>query len=281
MEKRLGKFWDHPERSTRLSMRRERQMELKKHSLLDNFITKWVMRQFRLYETLSSMVWSLVYVSNTLPLEDLSFVSLASMQRQYTSWYLSYVKETVQLSLVEKSILTCGENLQWFLKEGRVICVHNYIDNKTQLTHIYFFWTEDEQPNAYKKYEAWTNTQMGVKIKILNMDRGGKYLGADFVEYLKSKGTIQKLSIHDTHQESGVAKWQNCTVIKCTRALPHTSGLPKYLWAEAAHHALWLLNWMITKAVDGMTPFEAAFGKKSIFNIYGLQEWGGRVLVCI
>jgi hypothetical protein len=34
---------------------------------------------------------------------------------------------------------------------------------------------------------------------------------------------------------------------------------------------------MTTKAVEGMTPFEAAFGKKP--NLKGLQEWGERVWV--
>ena len=42
---------------------------------------------------------------------------------------------------------------------------------------------------------------MGKKIKILNLDQGGEYQGAEFVEYLK-------LNVHDTvrvisHNESG------------------------------------------------------------------------------
>lgn len=40
---------------------------------------------------------------------------------------------------------------------------------------------------------------------------------------------------------------------------------------------MWLLNRTTTKAVDGMTPYEAAFGKK--LNLKGLREWGERVWV--
>ena len=146
-----------------------------------------------------------------------------------------------------------------------------YIDDKTRLTHVYFLRKKDEQPDAYKAYEAWVENHMGIKIKVLNTDRGGEYLGGDFVAYLKSRGTLQKLSVHDTHQESGVAERRNRTIVERVRALLHASGLPKNLWAEAARHVVWLLNRTTTKAVEGMTPYEAAFGKKP--NLKGIREW--------
>ncbi|KAF8816873.1 hypothetical protein BYT27DRAFT_7054304, partial [Phlegmacium glaucopus] len=49
--------------------------------------------------------------------------------------------------------------------------------------------------------------------------------------------------------------------------------LPKNLWGEAACHVVWLIrNVAPTKAVQGKTPFEAAFGKKP-----DLDKLGGRV----
>jgi hypothetical protein len=104
-----------------------------------------------------------------------------------------------------------------------------YIDDKTRLTHIYFLWMKDEQPLTYKTYKAWVENHMWVKIKVLNLDRGREYLGGDFVAYLKSRGTLQKLSVHDTHQESGVAEQRNRTIVERVQALLHASGLPKYL----------------------------------------------------
>ena len=65
---------------------------------------------------------------------------------------------------------------------------------------------KDETAKTYKKYKAWVEVQMGKRIKVLNSDRGGEYQGAKFVEYLKSKGTVQKLNIHNTPQHAGVAK---------------------------------------------------------------------------
>ncbi len=157
------------------------------------------------------------------------------------------------------------------LKGGKKY-MDTYIDDKTRLTHVYFLWTKDEQPNTYKAYEAWVENHMGVRIKVLNSDRGGEYLGGDFIAYLKSCGTLQKLSVHDTHQEAGVAERQNCTIVERTRTLLHASGLPKNLWAEVARRTT-------TNAIEGMMPYEAAFGKKP--NLKGLREWGEKVWVRI
>ena len=40
---------------------------------------------------------------------------------------------------------------------------------------------------------------------------------------------------------------------------------------------MWLLNRTTTKAVEGMTPFEANFGKKP--NLKKVHEWGEKVYV--
>jgi len=53
--------------------------------------------------------------------------------------------------------------------------------------------------------------------------------------------------------------------------------LPWTLWGEAEHHAVWIINCVTMKVLDGMTPFEAATGKKP--NLQHVQEWGEEVWV--
>jgi hypothetical protein len=120
---------------------------------------------------------------------------------------------------------------------------------------------------------------MGAKIKVLNSDRGGEYQGTAFVEYLKLKETHQKLNVHDTPQHAGVAERCNRIIEERIRALLHASGLPRFLWGEAARHVVWLSNRTTTNAMEGMTPFEAAFGKKP--NLKNVHEWGEKVFVRI
>ena len=104
-----------------------------------------------------------------------------------------------------------------------------FIDDKSRLMTLYLLRTKDEVPHVYKLYEAWVETQMGMKLKVLNSDRGGEYQGADFIEYLKSKGTVQKLNVHNTPQHAGIAERQNQTIGEWLCVLLHASSLPKFL----------------------------------------------------
>ena len=65
-------------------------------------------------------------------------------------------------------------------------------------------------------------------------------MGNDFVAHLESKGTRQKLSVHDTHEEAGVSERLNRTLFEKVRAMLHASGLPKFLCGESVRHAVWL-----------------------------------------
>ncbi|KDQ50305.1 hypothetical protein JAAARDRAFT_142187 [Jaapia argillacea MUCL 33604] len=56
----------------------------------------------------------------------------------------------------------------------------------------------------------------------------------------------------------------------------HASGLPQFLWREAAMHAIWLKNCTVMKALDGVTPLEALFREKldlSKLAVWGCQAW--------
>ena len=57
----------------------------------------------------------------------------------------------------------------------------------------------------------------------------------------------------------------------------HDSGLPKFLWAEAVSHAIYLRNRTWTRAIGYTTPYELLYGTKP--NMEGLQPWGCKVRV--
>ncbi|KAF0916007.1 hypothetical protein E2562_000637 [Oryza meyeriana var. granulata] len=54
-------------------------------------------------------------------------------------------------------------------------------------------------------------------------------------------------------------------------------GLPEYFWGEAVVTAVYLLNCSPTKSVEGMTPFEAWYGKKPV--VHHLRTFGCVVYV--
>ena len=57
----------------------------------------------------------------------------------------------------------------------------------------------------------------------------------------------------------------------------HDSGLPHFLWGEALHHAVYLKNHSLTRALDDFTPLEMLMHSKP--NISHLHPWGCKVWV--
>ena len=55
----------------------------------------------------------------------------------------------------------------------------------------------------------------------------------------------------------------------------HQSELPKNLWAEAIHFAIWLKNRTSTRALGNTTPYERLYGQKP--NLANVPEWGQQV----
>jgi hypothetical protein len=153
----------------------------------------------------------------------------------------------------------------------------SFTDDYSRLTHIYLLQRKLDTFEAYKAFEAWANTQLDTKIKCLHSDRGGDYLSKAFIKHLTQQGTVQKLTVHDTPEENGVAENLNRVGLERTRAILHASGLPKFLWGEALRHVIWLKNRTSTVAVPLKTPIEAVTGQKP--DLLKLPEWGCQVWV--
>jgi len=143
--------------------------------------------------------------------------------------------------------------------------------------NVYFLTTKDEAFKSYQIYEAWLSTQHNARIKCLRSDRGGEYLSDEFSAHLKKAGTVRKLTVHDTPEHNGVAERLNRTIIEKVRAMLYDSGLPKFLWAEATAHAVYLKNRTWTRTIGEMTPYEILYGRKP--NLSNIQSWGCKVRV--
>ena len=152
-----------------------------------------------------------------------------------------------------------------------------FTDDKTRLTYLHLLRQKSEAFAACQDFEAWCRTQHNAVVKVLHSNRGGEYLGKEFVMYLKAAGMKQKLTIHDTLQHNGIAEHLNCTLLEKVRAMLHESGLPRILWGEAVCHAVWLKNRTLTKALDGGMPLKAATGQKP--DLSQARMWGSHIWV--
>ncbi|CAL8132132.1 unnamed protein product [Prunus armeniaca] len=104
--------------------------------------------------------------------------------------------------------------------------------------------------------------QSGFNVKCLRSDRGGEFTSSEFNKLCEVEGIQRQLSMAYTPQQNGVVERKNRTVVEMAKAMLHEKGLPYYLWAEAVHTAVYLLNRCPTKALGDKTPFEAYSGRK-------------------
>jgi len=153
----------------------------------------------------------------------------------------------------------------------------SFTDDYSRYTNVYFLSTKDETFESYQVYEAWLSTQHNAHIKCLRSDRGGEYLSEEFSTHLKKAGTTRKLTVHDTPEHNGVAERLNRTILEKVRAMLHESDLPKFLWAEATAHAVYLKNRTWTRTIGNTTPYEILHGHKP--DLADLHPWGCNVRV--
>ena len=147
-----------------------------------------------------------------------------------------------------------------------------FIDDKTRYTWVYLLKNKSEVFNRFLKWKAMVENAVGKKLKVLRSDNGGEYTGKQFQEYLKSEGVRHELTVPKTPQQNGVAERLNRTLVEMVRTMLVESKLNQRFWGEAMSTAAYLRNRCPTKAVEGMTPFEALYGTKP--NVKHLRAFG-------
>ncbi|KAM1223589.1 hypothetical protein ACFX2G_043549 [Malus domestica] len=136
------------------------------------------------------------------------------------------------------------------------------IDDYTRMSWVYFLRQKSEALTCFKKFRAMVELQSGFKVKCLRSDRGGEFVSNEFNQFLEAEGIQRQLSMAYTPQQNGVVERKNRTVVEMAKTMLHDKSMPYFLWAEAVHTAVYILNRSPTKALDNLTPFEAYSGRK-------------------
>ncbi|KAE8666818.1 hypothetical protein F3Y22_tig00112491pilonHSYRG00346 [Hibiscus syriacus] len=132
-----------------------------------------------------------------------------------------------------------------------------FIDDFSRMCWIYFLKFKSEVAGVFWKFKAWVENQSGCKIQVIRSDNGKEDTSEQFNIFCEDAGIEHQLTAPYTPQQNGVSERKNRTVMEMVRCMLHEKGLSKKFWAEAANTAMFLLNRLPTKAVQGKTPFEA------------------------
>lgn len=151
-----------------------------------------------------------------------------------------------------------------------------FVDDHTHYVWVYILKRKSEVYQRFREWKVLVEKATGRKVKTLRSDNGGEYTSAEFSSYLRDEGIRHEFTIPHTPQQNGVSERLNRTLIECVRAMLADSTLPHRFWAEALSTAVYLRNRSPTKALQGITPFEAWHGTKpdvSSLRIFGCSAY--------
>ena len=143
---------------------------------------------------------------------------------------------------------------------------------------VYFLKAKSDAFTHCKKYEAWTLVQHNAQIKIFRSDCAGELTSKEFNQYLENAGMICYLTVHDSPASNSTIEWENWTHLNNAHAMMIAACLPRFSWAEAVHHNVWLHNCAPMHGLSELkTPHKVATGEKP--DLLLLIEWGTTVWV--
>lgn len=147
-----------------------------------------------------------------------------------------------------------------------------FTDAFSRHTAVYFMKSRSSALDRFRKYRAFVKLQTDRDIKILRSDNAKEYTEGDFKIFVEGEGILLQTTAPYSPAQNGVAERLNRTLIEHARAMLIQHSLPKFLWEDAVIYANYLKNRSPTRALKGITPYEAFTGKRP--DIQNLQEFG-------
>ena len=104
-----------------------------------------------------------------------------------------------------------------------------FIDDLSRYGHLYLMKYKSESFKTFKEFKVQVENQMRKSTKILWSDRGGEYLSAEFIGFLKEHGIISQLTPLRTRQLNGVSERRNWTLLDMFQSMMSYTDLPTFL----------------------------------------------------
>ena len=134
-----------------------------------------------------------------------------------------------------------------------------FLDDYTQDVWVYILKQKSEVFQCFREWKAFVEKSSRRTIKIF---RSEEYTSTEFGKYLAQEGIKHELTTPHTPQQNGAAERLNRTPVEGVRTMLADSKLSHRFWAEALSTCAYLRNRSPTKALEGITPYEAWSGGK-------------------
>lgn len=138
-----------------------------------------------------------------------------------------------------------------------------FTDNYSRYTQVRTIQrkTGENVLECMRHYRARLEKMTGKQIKSFFADNGKEFGNSLVQQYLRDSG-IEMLNTMDYTSRQNLAERKIRSVKEIARSLLQRSGLRAEYYVFALKHAVYLMNRLPTRALDGITPVEALLGHK-------------------
>jgi hypothetical protein len=171
-------------------------------------------------------------------------------------FHLSRVLELIHGDLYGKILPPTPASNQYFLL---------LVDDRSRFMSVVLLSSKDQVDDAIQKFQVRAECRTGEKLRGLCTDRGGEFNSKNFAEYCLEHGVWRQLTMPYSPRQNGVVERRNGTVVGTAKSMMKVKSMPAWFSGEAILTAIYILNRLPTKSVEGATPFELWYGKNPLF----------------
>jgi len=136
------------------------------------------------------------------------------------------------------------------------------VDDYTRAVYVKPLALKSEAADAFKAYKAVAENESGKKIREILTDNARELSMGEMRDICEQEGIKLHTTVPYHPASNGVAERTIGVLTGAVRAMLKDSGLPDSLWAEAFVTAAYVHNRTPTRALEGLTPFEARYETK-------------------
>lgn len=141
-----------------------------------------------------------------------------------------------------------------------------FVDDYSRYSWIYFLSHKSDFHKIFVSFHKMVENLIGHRVTTLRSDGGGEFMSKILQDYMQEHGIIHQRSCPYTPEQNGVAERKHRHVRETGMAMMIHAKVPLYLWTEAFHTAVYLINRLPTQTLDGDSPHLRLFGNQPSYG---------------
>jgi hypothetical protein len=150
----------------------------------------------------------------------------------------------------------------------------SFIDDFSKFTWVYLIKFKSEVFQKFQEFQSLVEHQFNQKILVVQSNWGGEYWKLN--SFFTKLGISHHVSCPHAHQQSRAVERKHRHIVEVRLTLLSHASMPLKYWDEAFLTVAYLINRLLSKVIDNLTPLERMHNQKpnySALHTFGCACW--------